>query len=64
LRWFGRLVWSSESGSGLLDDLGWRAGIAALGEFVGGEEFGVAGGAVAGAEEVEEVLLADGEGCG
>jgi len=36
--------------------------VRALGEVAGGEELKVAGGAVAGAEEVEEVLLADGEG--
>lgn len=36
--------------------------MAAFGEFVGGEELRVAGGAVAGAEEVEKVLLADGKG--
>jgi len=50
-----------EGGPGFFDDLWWSAGVRALGEFGGGEEFGVAGGAVAGAEEVEEVLLADGK---
>ena len=35
----------------------------ALGEFVSGEEFGVATGAVARAQGVEEALLGDGDGC-
>jgi len=37
--------------------------VGALGEFGGGEEFGVATGAVARTQEVEEALLADGDGC-
>jgi hypothetical protein len=36
--------------------------VAALGEFFGGEEFGVAVIAVARAQEVEEALLGDGDG--
>ena len=48
----------------LLDDLGRRAGIRALGEFLGWEEFGVATVAVAGAEEVEEAVLGDVDGFG
>jgi len=59
---FRRLVGCCEGGPGFFDDLWWSAGVRALGEFGGGEEFGVAGGAVAGAEEVEKVLLADGKG--
>ena len=52
-----------EGGSGFFDDFRWCAGIAAFGELGGGEEFGVAMGAVARTQEVEESLLADGDGC-
>jgi hypothetical protein len=49
---------------GFFDDL-WRgSGVWALGKFVGGEEFGVATGAVARTQEVEETLLANGNGGG
>jgi hypothetical protein len=57
------LVWSGQGWSGFFDDGWWRAGMWALGEFGGGEEFGIATGAVARAQEVEEALLADGDGC-
>jgi hypothetical protein len=56
------VVWGGEGGPGFFDD-GWRsAGVGALAERGGGEEFGVAVGAVARAEEVEEAVLADGDG--
>jgi hypothetical protein len=59
---YGWRFWSGQGGSGLFDDL-WRgAGVWSLGEFGCGEEFGVATGAVARAQEVEETLLADGDG--
>jgi hypothetical protein len=48
--------------AGFCDDVGRGAGVGALGELVGGEELGVAVGAVAGAQEVEEALLVDGVG--
>ena len=55
------VVWGGEGWTGFFDD-GWRrAGVWTLGEFGGGEEFGVAGGAVARTQEVEETLLADGD---
>jgi hypothetical protein len=47
---------------GFFDDGGWGAGVAAFGEFGGGEELGVAVGTVAGAEEVEEAVFGDGDG--
>lgn len=47
--------------AGFFDDVGWGSGVRALGKFVGGEEFGVAVGAVAGTEEVEKALLGDGD---
>src|ERR1039457_2915171 len=50
-----------QGGSGFFDDGRRRAGVWALGEFGGGEEFGVAAGAVARTQEVEEALLADGD---
>jgi hypothetical protein len=53
--------WGRESGPGFCDDFRWGSGIGAFGEFFGGEEFGIAVVAVAGAEEVEEALLGDGE---
>jgi len=60
-------LWGGEGGPGFLGygfrDDGWRgAGVCAFGERGGGEEFGVATGAVAGAEEVEEAFFADGDG--
>ena len=51
-----------ERGAGFFDDLGWGSGVTAFGEFLGGEEFGVAVGAVAGAQEVEEAFFADLDG--
>ncbi len=42
-----RLVWGGQGGSGFFDDGRWRAGVRALGQFGGGEELGVATGAVA-----------------
>src|ERR1035437_3356445 len=56
------LVWGGQGGSGFFDDGRRRAGVWALGEFGGGEEFGVAAGAVARTQKVEETLLADGDG--
>ena len=56
-------LWCGEGGPGFFDDGRWSAGVWALGEFGGGEEFGVATGTVARAEEVEETLFADGNGC-
>jgi hypothetical protein len=56
------LLWCGEGWAGLFDDGWWGAGVGALAECGGGEEFGVAVGAVAGAEEVEEALLGDGDG--
>ena len=53
-----------EGSSGFFDDFWWGAGVWAFGELVGGEEFGVATGAVAGTQEVEEALLADAYGGG
>jgi len=58
------LVWGGEGRSGFFDDGGWSAWVSAFGEFVGGEEFSVAARAVAGAQEVEETLLGDGDGGG
>jgi len=55
-------LWSRKGGSGFFDDFRRRAGVAAFGEFGGGEEFGVAVGAVAGAEEVEKAVLGDRDG--
>jgi hypothetical protein len=59
---FSPVVWRGEGRSGFFDDLWGCAGVAALGELGGGEEFCVAVGAVAGAQEVEEALLGDGDG--
>jgi hypothetical protein len=44
---YGLRFWSGQSGAGFFDDFGRGAGVAALGEFFGGEELGVATGAVA-----------------
>jgi len=57
-------LWGGQGGPGFFDDFRRRAGVSALGEFGGGEEFGVATGAVTRAQEVEEALLADGNGGG
>lgn len=48
--------------SGFFDDFWRSSGVAALGEFVGGEELGVAVIAVARAQEVEQALLGDLDG--
>jgi len=55
-------LWRGQGGSGFRDDFRWCPGIAAFGELGGGEEFGVAMGAVARTQEVEESLLTDGDG--
>ena len=57
------MVRGGQGGSGFFDDGWWSAGVRALGQFGGGEELGVATGAVARTQEVEEALLADGDGC-
>jgi hypothetical protein len=60
LRW--RILRGGQGGSAGFFDDGWRrAGVRAFGEFGSREEFGVAGGAVARTQEVEEALLADGD---
>ena len=55
-------LWRGEGGPGFFDDFPGRSGVSALGEFVCGEEFGVAVVAVAGAEEVEQAFFGDGDG--
>jgi hypothetical protein len=59
-------LWCGQAWVGFFDDFGGRSGVAAVGELFGGEELGVAVVAVAGAEEVDEALLGDGNGfwCG
>jgi hypothetical protein len=54
--------WGGQGLVGFFDDFGWGSWVGALGEFFGGEELGVAVVAVAGAQEVEETLLGDGNG--
>ena len=51
-----------QGGPGFFDDFWRSAGVWALGEFGGGKELGVATGAMARTQEVEETLLADGNG--
>lgn len=62
-----RLGWlilrGGQSAPGLFDDFRRGSGVSALGELGCGEEFGVAGGAVARAQEVKQALFADGDGC-
>jgi len=54
-------LWSGQGVPGFFNDF-WRgSGVSTLGEFFGGEEFGVAVGAVARTQEVEEALLANGD---
>src|ERR1017187_2001494 len=51
-----------QGGPGFFDDFWRSAGVWALGEVGGGRELGVATGAMARTQEVEETLLADGNG--
>ena len=55
-----------QGGASFFDQVGRGTRVGALGELARGEELGVAAGAVTGAEEVDEALLADGNvsGCG
>jgi hypothetical protein len=57
-----RLIWFGQGRPGLLNDLRRGSGVSALGEVGGGKELGVAVGAVTRTQEVEETVLADGDG--
>ena len=56
------LLWIGEGWIGFIDEGGRGSWVWTLAERGCGEELGVAVGAVAGAEEVEEAVLADGDG--
>jgi hypothetical protein len=51
-----------QAGVGFFDDFGGCPGVAAVGEFFGGEELGIAVVAVARAQEIDEALLGDLDG--